>query len=436
MPSAEAGCKAILVNGGGSPFGNYIVHDRQMKEMVQALMKQGCTEKDIFLFSASGSTTAKDFRVDPVDPKSQYVSSPYNYINEMPLENLFPADLKSLKTKIPEITKKFSADDKVFVYLNDHGNKMNGTTGLVPWNYNGDDQLFTAKDLENAFSNTNAKVKVWADCCYCGIFNQAKLKNGCVATSTDSFHVGSYFWTNWNEYIKAGANNGIIKPTIKAPFAGQLKADPKSSLSLAARISNLKLNDRPFVEADLISRGCFIGPRDTSEDYIFEQLGFKNKQICKEDLVKLLKSQNDSNIYVSCESDKTIQEFNQFDEILNALKTNHFFSSPYAKNKIQSIIDKINFDLSTLKNSEEYQEILKLDAEFKALNPSLKFKKASEYQNRVINLKEKLLLSTSLYKNLIENQKIILESIFLKTAPAEQTLEFYRRKQCLDEPLF
>lgn len=432
---AEAKCKAILVNGGVNPFNNHKIHETQIKEMYKSLIKQGCKDEDIYVFSATGKTDGNDYRKDPVDPNPTYYSSGYKFNDGKQIKNLYAADPETLKTKIAEIAATFAPEDKALVYLNDHGGNTDGVKGLVPWTEK--DEYFTAKDLDDALAKAPAatRVNVWADCCFCGTFNKVSRPNTCVATATDEYHVGDYFWSNWDEYSKQGAYTGPVVPTVNAFFAGRIRDNTKPvSLGQGSKSSQLPTNDSAFVEAGTVSKGCLIGPRNSSEQYIFNSLGFGDKQLCHSDLLKMI--DYEPSVAPQCPVPGMTKEIQDMKDFLDSLLKLNPLLKPADKAKILALLSNIELVMKKITESNELKEIEVLNRNYLALPEAEKVEKALDFQQQVSALKERVLQNNNIFKLILDDQKLIMDMVFTAKSSPEQKQEYTRRRKCLDEPLF
>lgn len=434
--SAIAKCKAILINGGASPSDNFNVHTAQLREMYNALLARGCSEDDIHVFSASGSAEALDFRIDPTDPNSRYVSNPYRFNGKSQLPHLYPADKDTLSTKISELSKGFSADDRVFVYVADHGGIENGVKGLVPWQTPGKGfQLFTAEDMDKALADAPGKtrIKLWTECCYCGVFNRMKRSNTCVSTSTDEYHVGSYDWNNWQQYIRSPDARLL---SSNAYFAGHVKkADRLVSLASASRVATNKMTDNRDTIAETTDKGCFIGPRDSLEQFMFSTLGFANRQICLPDVVSMIAKVTESGP-ANCDRQSGLSDIETLKKYLNKMKTENLQLNYSDRKKLDKLIADLASFQNTVRDSSEFRKIQKLSTEFNRLSDPQKVNEAITYQIQVSQLKGEITRKYNKNEMLIQNQRLIIESIFFNKANPSQKTEYNRKKACLDEPLF
>ncbi|MGZ3691092.1 MAG: C13 family peptidase [Pseudobdellovibrio sp.] len=433
---ASAKCQAILINGGADQSYNYNVHTSQLREMYNALRAQGCSENDIHVFSASGSATSPDFRIDPTDPNSRMVANPYRFNGSTQVPNLYPADAQTLKTEISRLAAGFKPEDKVFIYAADHGADSGKEKGLVTWSPNTRPyELFTPDDMEKALAKAPAAthIKLWTECCYCGAFNKMERPNTCVATSTDEYHEGSYNWSNWDQYAHLDISPNSL--TSKTYFAGQVKKSAQTSLDSAARVSRSLTGDDQKIQAQTIEKGCFIGPRDSSEQLMFDALGYSYKPMCMKDLLKLTVQNEPPSAIASCDGRSGFKEIDNLRSFLDQLDQQQGVLNYSEHSRILDLKIKLDMMVTGLKNSPEYKRILSIKAQFEALTPQQKVSQAAKMQADVAWLKKKLIDKTGFFQVLLDEQKLVVEAIFLKNATASQKAKFFQRKKCLDEPL-
>ena len=432
---AYSRCKAILINGGGQHADNYNVHTAQLREMYNALRAQGCSEEDMHVFSASGSDTAADFRVDPTRPNSEYTANPYKFNGSTRVPNLYAADIATLKREMSRVASGFAANDKVFIYVADHGNDDNGTKGFVPWDVNGTGQLFTPEDMEQVLSRAPAQtqVKLWTECCFCGVFNRINRPNTCVATSTDEYHVGSYNWTNWESY--AQATTSARQLSSRALFAGQIKNRQNTSLAQASNVSIQLTQDDAEYQAETIQRGCFIGPRTSLEQYMFKSLGYGDKQMCLNDFLSLTTSRPLTGINQICNERSVFTEIDNIRNFVNEMQAANSNLSYADRQRIARYSTQLSDYVERIKLTPQYTRIMDLRRRFNAMSEADKITNARWMQAEVLKAKNKLITDSQLFQTLLADQRLLVESLFLSRATPPQKAEYQRKKQCLEEPL-
>ena len=428
-------CRAVLINGGGAPSDNYNVHTAQLREMYNALRAKGCREEDIHVFSASGSADSTDFRVDPTHPLSDYVANPYRFNGSSRVPNLYPADANTLRTKMGEVMSGFKPEDNVFIFVADHGTNDGGRKGLVPWMPGGAGDIFTPEDMERVMKKApvQTQIKLWTECCFCGAFNRISRPNTCVATSTDEYHVGSYNWNNWRGYANSEMAPG--KLTSQAYFAGQVKNSSQVSLAKASNVSIQHTQDDAVFQAETIARGCFVGPRTSLEQYMFGAIGFGNRQLCMNDLLKLAQTQTPRSPNDLCDNENVFSELGTIRNYLNVMQQSNTQLSFSDKRRIERFNLRLNEYINQIKKTNEYKRINDLTRSFNAMSNSDKIKNANWMQREVSIAKQKLMKESNFFQTLLGDQRIIIESLFFARATEPQKAEYRRRKQCLEEPL-
>jgi hypothetical protein len=433
--AAWSRCKAILINGGGAPTDNYNVHTAQLREMYNALRAQGCSEQDMHVFSASGSATAPDFRLDPTSPSSAYVANPYKFNGQSRVPNLYAADMNTLKTEMSRIASEFTAEDKVFIYVADHGNDNNGKKGFVPWDPNRTGDLFTAEDMQRVLSSTpsQTRVKLWTECCFCGVFNRITRPNTCVATSTDEYHVASYNWTNWEGHARSQISAGNL--SSRALFAGEVKNGINSSLNQASRVSIQLTEDDAEYQKQTIQRGCFIGPRTSLEQYMFSTLGFADKQMCLNDLMALTTRTPPRTVSEMCSERSGIAELDNIRNFISHMQTSNSTLSYAERQRIVRYSEQLTRYVERIKRTPEYVRINDLRQRFEAMSEADRITNSRWMQAEVTKAKNKLLRESRLFEALITDQRLLIEGLFLSRATPAQKAEYERKKQCLNEPL-
>lgn len=433
--AAWSRCKAMLINGGGSPADNFNVHTAQLREMYNALLAKGCREQDIHVFSASGSDTATDFRVDPTSPSSSYVANPYRFNGQSRVPNLHAADMNTLRREMTRIASTSSAEDNLFIYVADHGNDSNGQKGFVPWDPNGTGQLFTPEDMQRVLSSapSQTRVKLWTECCFCGVFNRINRPNTCVATSTDEYHVGSYNWTNWESY--ANSRTSARDLSSKAYFAGQIRNGQNASLAQASNVSIQLTEDDATYQAQTIQSGCFIGPRTSLEQYMFSTMGFGDKQMCLNDLLALTSRTPPRTVTEMCSERSGIAELDNIRNFISSMQTSNATLSYAERQRIARYSESLATYVERIKRTPEYARINDLRRRFESMSEADRITNSRWMQAEVTKAKNKLIRESRMFESLIADQRLLVEALFLSRATAAQKAEYQRKKQCLDEPL-
>lgn len=436
--SGYSKCRAVIVNGGSDVTYNYRIHETQIREMYNSLRSNGCKDEDIFVFSGSGKVGAKEFRVDPVSSDSPYVSSDYKFNDGKTVQNLLAADKKNIQNKLASISKDSKPEDKVFIYLSDHGTaraRADGTTlkGLVPWDPD-HTELFTVQDLEKALENAPAstQINIWADCCFCGVFNKVKRSNTCVATSTDEYHLGSYFWT---EDLSKNP-----KASIRARFAGELSQNSKASLGQAAISATMAPNDEVYLSGSYLT-GCLIGPRNSAEQYVFEVVGFGDKQLCIKDLEEIYSGKPKSRHEFMCEDPaRVFPEVERFKNITQVLEKASNQASKKSQNRIKKLLSEMRAIIKEVEQDPELEKIRLLQTGATPVTAEgggpLNPEQMMAFQLSLRKARLQVMGEHKFFEKFSKSQKLIVEELFKAKASQAQKVEYERRKACLKEPLF
>src|SRR3989344_2717636 len=97
----QAECYAILINGGGNEVNNYFMHEAMLRKAYAGLRKNGCKDENIFVLSASGSTTEQDFNLFPTARKEGAAFS-YAFNDGKTVKNLGGASRSAIQDAIKE----------------------------------------------------------------------------------------------------------------------------------------------------------------------------------------------------------------------------------------------------------------------------------------------------------------------------------------------
>ena len=434
-------CYAVLVNGGLDAFSNYSIHSEQLEAMYRSLRERGCVNGHIYVLSASGVAGAPDYRENVLDPSAPLTSTDYKFEKGAKVSNLGPATADSISKTFDSLKQQVKPADTVFVYLNDHGDRAVssstglGTSGVVLWGkpekiYSKDE---LAKELDKL--DPKAKVKLWTDCCFCGTFNSIRRPNTCVATSTDAFHVGDYFWENWDGFVKDPAH---VKPHAEERFAAAVK-QKNSSLYGAAKSSSLSSDDTAFNGPsnhwDVKNIGpsnCNIGPKNSADSYLLSAINLKqDSQPCFDELSTILfkATEKECNV-VGLDPFPELRELQvQMEQII---RKNKGLGDPDI-NELAKQFEKLGKEVSL---EPAFQAIVKIQDEFLKLSSSQRKTRALEFQQQVQKYRKQLLSSDAIQNYTYPIWQSIAEAIFFKTASKTQQDNYKDIKRCLSEPLF
>lgn len=430
---SHSACKALLFNGGSSSYANYAFHADQLKGMYEALLKKGCSPENILVLSGEGNKTAKDFRKDPNSLEPEYVSGNYEFFKG-PDKNLRASTKDSLKASLKDLGTSLDEEDTVFVYVSDHG-QASPKKGISAWNY----EVITPEDLDSYLRSvpTKNKVKVWTECCYCGVMNRLKRPNTCVATSTDENHIGDYF-------LNTASPLGIFNSKFYQPqnnFSDALGSGKDVSLSEAASQSQLDESNRAF-RYSAEERGdpvvgvgkCRLGPQNSAEDFLFKTLKIEGRSVCDEDIPRLLEEifkSNSNTSATSCQN-PTIDSFRSIKEAISSI------SESKVREQASELMRTLETSYQLQKTSPEYLQIQNIEKDFSKLSEIEKLKNAASYQMKADSVLQALISAggQKLAKDTYKNWKKLLEVMFYAKASERQKAEYQRRLSCLSEPLF
>lgn len=228
-----------------------------------------------------------------------------------------------------------------------------------------------------------------------------------------------------------------LNATVEARFAGALRRTKRPTLGQAAQSASLTFSDSSFLSGNL-GLGCFLGPRNSAEQYAFEVIGFGGQKFCEEDLSKFYKAAPTKNVSApACEeSPGLFPELENFKKISESLTAAGNQASTKHKGRIKRLADEMRIALQNIEKSPEVMRIRELSRQFSEQPPDSQAINSFEYQAEAFQLQLQMLRKHKIYETFARNQKLIIDEIFHAKANAEQKLEYERRKACLKEPLF
>jgi thiol-disulfide isomerase/thioredoxin len=124
---------ALLINGGASPGQNYLSHFHHLQDMAAALRNRGIPPERIDVFSADGEDPKADLAVREPEPADRWLiesTAVGRALTQPDLTNtkwegvkLRPARIKDLRQWFARMSHQLKADDTLFIFVTDHGNK-------------------------------------------------------------------------------------------------------------------------------------------------------------------------------------------------------------------------------------------------------------------------------------------------------------------------
>ena len=163
---------ALLINGGGSPPGNYRSHAIHIEQMLRLLGAVGVPDSEIAVFNSDGSDPAPDqaVREESELPDRWRVAgtrlersliSPVRYVNtEYPGVHLRPATRAALGEWFAQEGTRLQAGDTLLLYVTDHGNlnpKDSRNNTITLWGAN---ETLSVQELTTLLASLDPDVHV------------------------------------------------------------------------------------------------------------------------------------------------------------------------------------------------------------------------------------------------------------------------------------
>ncbi|HYD47530.1 MAG TPA: PDZ domain-containing protein, partial [Terriglobales bacterium] len=175
---------ALLLNGGGSPAGNYQSHAIHIQQMLDLLRATGVAPQHITVFNSDGSDPGADQSVreeSTVEERWRLLGtrldrrliSPVRYLDTAYAGvDLRPATQAALQQWFEQQGRELEAGDTLLLYVTDHGNlnRQDASDNTITlW---GKDEHLSVRELTEMLQRLDAKVRVVAlmSQCFSGSF--------------------------------------------------------------------------------------------------------------------------------------------------------------------------------------------------------------------------------------------------------------------------
>lgn len=211
---------AVIISGGIDKNANYPRYWNDCSSIYQVLTGfYGIHKSHISVIMSDGKNPAKDM----IDPESEdsnnrkYISSPLDLDGDGESDIEYSATRANISNVLKELERKVRRDDHVFVYVADHGGRVNDSNDVsyvCLWGMDENGASHKLYDYEFAewiqpLLDKQAIVNVVLGQCYSGGFVDDLKKYGCVVSASStannmSFATWNYsiFLNNWTRAIK------------------------------------------------------------------------------------------------------------------------------------------------------------------------------------------------------------------------------------------
>jgi hypothetical protein len=163
---------ALLINGGGSPAGNYQSHLLHLTTLLELLRQSGLPPQNIAIFSSDGANPARDLAVRATQPEAGFwrlhgtqledrLRTPVVYQNStLPGLTAGPATRAALSQWFAGARQRLRPGDTLFLYVTDHGTRGardQRNNEITLW---GKGETLTVDGLEALLAELPAGVRV------------------------------------------------------------------------------------------------------------------------------------------------------------------------------------------------------------------------------------------------------------------------------------
>ena len=181
---------AVIISGGANSQDNHIRYWNDCSAMYKALVSQyGYAKQNIYLLISDGSSLNidrnRDTQNNPTLPPD-LDSSPLDLDGDGQNETIRPAVKNEINTVFNELSAKITANDNLFVFTTDHGNK---TGSLNLWNW----ELLSPSELAQQIDKVKARyISILLLQCFSGAFIEPlSARNRVISTASSA---NEYSW--------------------------------------------------------------------------------------------------------------------------------------------------------------------------------------------------------------------------------------------------
>jgi thiol-disulfide isomerase/thioredoxin len=189
---AASGFQVLMINGGGSPAGNYQSHHLHLRRLVELLGATGVPPADVTIFSGDGDDPQPDMAVREAHAEHEFellegtrlestLVLPTTLANtSLPGFRLHPATKAGITAWFEDAKRRLHAGDTLLVYVTDHGTKNAEDVGdnkITLW---GQGETLSVHELRALIDTLDPDVHVVAlmSQCFSGAFANLMAAHG------------------------------------------------------------------------------------------------------------------------------------------------------------------------------------------------------------------------------------------------------------------
>ena len=204
---------AVILSGGISKEMNYERYWNDCSAIYSTLVNIYNYPKDhIYVIMSDGTDPGLDLYTS-----NGYVSSPLDLDGDYIDDIQYAATHDNVELVFDELGERMSSDDELFIFTIDHGDRVNSSSVICLWGYDGTNNYYSETDLSDALDAINcAKINICMGQCFSGGFINALSANNRVITTAcgtfeasyplnDSYDAFVYYWVS---AIKGSEPNG------------------------------------------------------------------------------------------------------------------------------------------------------------------------------------------------------------------------------------
>lgn len=278
---------AVILSGGGNAASNYVRYWNDCSFIYKTLRNRfGVPASNISLLISDGDDPADDMRLG----NGSTMSSPLDLDGDGTNENVLAATKSNLTNTLNNLASTLTTDDRLFLYVIDHGGRDNGHSYINLWNY----ETIYDQELSTLLNNINVSSMniVLGQCFSGGFISYLQAPNRVISTAcgADEYSYAMsglnydefvHHWTTavsehtvYGDRVASDANNnGFVSTSEAFAYANTHDSQPETPQFNAYDSTLgtiLALNDSPFTH-DLYIRDNVedtgVEPNTTTEEF-------------------------------------------------------------------------------------------------------------------------------------------------------------------------
>lgn len=170
-------CYAVILSGGKKPSINYVRYWNDCSAIYSAITNvYGYKDENIYTLIADGTDTFPDIN-------NQY-SSPLDLDGDGDDDIMYSATKNNISIVFDELSKKLTKEDFLFIFITDHGTRINGESYICLW---GENERINPTELNEEINKIDAEcISIVMEQCFSGGFIPKLSRKGRIISTACS----------------------------------------------------------------------------------------------------------------------------------------------------------------------------------------------------------------------------------------------------------